>query len=414
MSCVPDDPFRGWKHVPDWAGLQARLGGQCPAWVPLWKVGKITKTMKAIKADTDLQIVDEPRVEINFVNDMLIDLTKPFTEKDRVAHRNYIVQKYPFVNVKRRDSEKKCRRAPGRVHLYPPDQGFSTSFLKCVVEYMDFCRSGVDSRVKKGGAAAPAAWHPSDHAEPQRTALAPPPQRAPSTQLAAAKRRAPHCLDDDSDSKSAASAPAKRPALAKRPPLRSSKSSFSDDSDSHYSDSDCGAALPVAVARPLPAAVGVPVARNAQVKLGADPGRFAPPPFSHQYFRYAAVCTDLEKFLKKKCVFNFAGPAHWATIQMWTKSTKGRTWLREQCGLDPDGVHLDHIRPKEGGNIAHLFNCYFMISGANSHFKDLWNHEKKRYVGENASTVSGEFCRWFVNEATAHVDVSKFKRFAFS
>jgi hypothetical protein len=176
------------------------------------------------------------------------------------------------------------------------------------------------------------------------------------------------------------------------------------------------AAAAVVASEPLP--VGVPVARPAQPKApkkpkkqkavqGRDPTLFAPPSNVQQLGRYAGICTPLIKYLKTHKLFDDAGSAHWKGIREWCKTPEGVALLRE-AGIDPASFHLDHIQDKHKTPLHHAYNCCFMPGGANSHFGDRVDDEKKAYVGDVAWDMSREAINWLVTES--RVNWSKFKR----
>lgn len=165
-----------------------------------------------------------------------------------------------------------------------------------------------------------------------------------------------------------------------------------------------------ATGMPVPtAAVGVPVAKKMKTKLAVDPDQFKPPAAHFQIFRYAGECDALEKHIKKRHLFRYATKGHWIAIREWLKSKEGRAYLKDMCGLDPEGVQLDHIRPKDSGELNHMYNCYFMPSSVNAHFKDRWDDEKKRYIGARARTKAGRFMRWHAKQSAELVDVALYK-----
>lgn len=156
-------------------------------------------------------------------------------------------------------------------------------------------------------------------------------------------------------------------------------------------------------------AVGVPVAKKLKSVTAVDPDCYKPPSAHFQIFRYAGESDSLEKHLKKRHLFRYATRGHWIAIREWTKSKEGRAYLKDMCDLDPEGVQLDHIRPKDSGELNHMYNCYFMPSSVNAHFKDRWDDEKKRYIGERARIKSGRFMRWHSKQSAELVDVGMYK-----
>ena len=176
--------------------------------------------------------------------------------------------------------------------------------------------------------------------------------------------------------------------------------------------------------RPAPVAVaavataGVSTARVGSCKrilpakaavAGRDPSLYAPPTSAlKQQARYAGTCQPLKKYLTQRRLWTKQHPDHWDAIREWCKTSGGREWLRE-CGLDPEGVHLDHIHDKKHIPINHAFNCYFMPGGANSHFGDRSDDDKVAYVGDQAWTTSWAFITWYIKMAgQLSLDCSKF------
>lgn len=142
---------------------------------------------------------------------------------------------------------------------------------------------------------------------------------------------------------------------------------------------------------------------------GRDPKLYTPPGAVFQQARFAGMCQPLRTYLIQRKLFRKQGADHWDAIREWTKTRQGREYLRD-CDLDPESVHLDHIHDKNHTPIHHACNCYFMPGGANSHFGDRFNDEKKRYIGRQATAISGAFVKWYIKAANAlTIDCSKFK-----
>lgn len=186
--------------------------------------------------------------------------------------------------------------------------------------------------------------------------------------------------------------------------------SVDDAVDEHeYAEEDANEQPPVQGVPVTTESVGVPVAKKLKAKVAVDPDLYKPPAAHFQIFRYAGECDALEKHLKKRHLFRYATPGQWVAIREWIKSKDGRAYLKDMCNLDPEGVQLDHIRPKDSGELNHMYNCYFMPSSVNAHFKDKWDDEKKRYIGERARIKSGRFMRWHSKQAAELVDVGFYK-----
>jgi hypothetical protein len=178
---------------------------------------------------------------------------------------------------------------------------------------------------------------------------------------------------------------------------------------SHSSSTTEPPAPPTVQSTTLP--VGVPIGtseKKTKAVKGHDPTLYQPPGPAMQQVRYAGLCTPLKKYLQKQNVWKRASIEHWKAISAWTKTEEGRAYLRD-CQLDPEGIHLDHIFDKHKTPLHHAWNCYFMPSGANSHFGDRTDAVKKAYVGEQAATLAEAFLRFYIIEANKlDVDCSKF------
>jgi hypothetical protein len=193
------------------------------------------------------------------------------------------------------------------------------------------------------------------------------------------------------------------------PKSNTKRKAVENDAVDEYAEEDAEEEAPVKGVPVSTESVGVPVAKKLKAKVAVDPDLYKPPSAHFQIFRYAGECDALEKRLKKRHLFRYATPGHWIAIREWMKSKEGRAYLKNMCDLDPEGVQLDHIRPKDSGELNHMYNCYFMPSSVNAHFKDRWDDEKKRYIGERARIKSGRFMRWHAKQAAELVDVGLYK-----
>lgn len=160
--------------------------------------------------------------------------------------------------------------------------------------------------------------------------------------------------------------------------------------------------------------VGVPItpvekpSKKSKTLKGRDPNLWKPPNAVFQQARFAGTCTPLKKYLLKQHLWKTQGTAHWNAIGEWCKTKEGRKYL-QTCGIDPQGVTLDHIRDKNHTPIHHAMNCYFMPGGANAHFNNRSDDEKEAYVGSMAADVSKAFVKWYIEKAnTLTIDCSKF------
>lgn len=135
---------------------------------------------------------------------------------------------------------------------------------------------------------------------------------------------------------------------------------------------------------------------------------YKPPNEVMQMARYAGMISSLKKYLMKRGVWSQNSKAHWNCISDWTKTDKGREYLRA-CDLHPEGIHLDHIYDKEHTPLYHAYNCYFMPGSTNSHFNKLTGDEKMKYVGCHARKMSTAFLKWYLQKAAKlKIDCSKF------
>jgi hypothetical protein len=170
----------------------------------------------------------------------------------------------------------------------------------------------------------------------------------------------------------------------------------------------------VATAKAVIAPVeGVPL-RPPKKIAGKDPELYKPPNPVLQNGRYAVQCEKLVAHLKRKDLWKEASERHWKEAKRFlTKTIDGRDYIKG-CGLDPDGVQLDHIHPQNTTPIHHVYNMYIMPSSVNSHFKDRFDDEKKNYIGALATRMSIGFKRFYIREAgKLKIDCSKFNNLFF-
>ena len=120
---------------------------------------------------------------------------------------------------------------------------------------------------------------------------------------------------------------------------------------------------------------------------------FKPPARLQQLLQYPAMHPKLISYLKDKGVYNTHGKVHWGVIRNWLRTDQGVAALRE-AGLDPLGVHLDHIIPDAIGGLSCVFNCCFMPSSANSHFGKYYSVEKCAYLGRQVCAHAEAFAQW--------------------
>jgi len=171
---------------------------------------------------------------------------------------------------------------------------------------------------------------------------------------------------------------------------------------------------PVAAAKVVIAPVeGVPL-RPPKKVAGKDPELYKPPNAVLQNGRYAVQCEKLVAHLKRKDLWKEASDHHWREAKRFlTKTKDGREYVKG-CGLDPDGVQMDHIHPQNTTPIHHIYNMYIMPSSVNSHFKDRFDDEKKNYIGALSTRMSTGFKRFYIREAgKLKIDCSKFNNLFF-
>ena len=127
-----------------------------------------------------------------------------------------------------------------------------------------------------------------------------------------------------------------------------------------------------------------------------------------QTMLYCGHNQDLWKYLTERKLEKYNSPSTWKGIREWTYTPKGRKWLK-RAGMNPEGVALDHIHPRVGGQIDHLYNCFLMPTSVNSYFGDRVGYEKDEYIGNLASKTAQRFVTWYINETRKQrIDCSKF------
>merc|ERR1712224_246158 len=77
-------------------------------------------------------------------------------------------------------------------------------------------------------------------------------------------------------------------------------------------------------------------------------------------------------------------------------------------GIEASEVSTDHIIPRSVGGHNHLFNYYIMPKSHNSHFRDNWTDEKRKYVGLQGVKLAQGFSQWCRAKAAPDLDYSKF------
>ena len=138
--------------------------------------------------------------------------------------------------------------------------------------------------------------------------------------------------------------------------------------------------------------------------------RRLPPSAPVQLLRTAALCTPLISYLKERKLFSRIGKSHWRAISAWTKTEEGVQYLRA-ADLDPLGVQLDHIVPRNGTakGMDSIYNCAFLPPAANGWFGDTDTREKRAYLGHFAVEIAGRFSGWArAKLMDMHLDQSKF------
>lgn len=355
-------------------------------WVELWETGQ--KTVRPASVTFEGTARSSPTAEgkldadgfrttganCNSVEPVVVRLPHPyengidyylFTSDAADECIKHVISVTPWLGRVggKKSAQKAAKQNPGVMQLYDAGNGYWRSSIYALVSDFATCRrTGIDPRAEVAGAAT--------NRKSQKE-----PRTQNSSVHTATKRENEQTADQ---------------AVHKH-----------QYAEGHADERALVAGIPVAASTP----VGVPVEKKQKSVVAVDPDRLKPPAAHHQIFRYAGECDALEKYLKKKGLFRYATTAHWRAIREWLKGQDGRKYLKEMCGLDPDSVQLDHIRPKDSGQLDHMYNCYFMPASLNAHFGDRWDNEKKIYIGDRARTKSRRFMQWYAKQAAALIDV---------
>lgn len=139
---------------------------------------------------------------------------------------------------------------------------------------------------------------------------------------------------------------------------------------------------------------------------GTESGSLYPTPSTiHQLARTCALCTPLKHYLQRKNLVNYAHKNIVNQVHNFFKTK--RTDLLEAAGLSPLAFSVDHVISKGTEGLDIWYNLVLMEPGANSHFGDRWDNEKRRYVGEHAANIANGVHAFYKRDQYQY-DFSKF------
>jgi len=154
----------------------------------------------------------------------------------------------------------------------------------------------------------------------------------------------------------------------------------------------------------IPLTTPTPLPMTATIKATLSKSLYPPPTEPQQLARTCALSTKLRNHLKSK---NMSTRAHKSIRHVIHQFYQTNPDLLAAGGLQPLAFDVDHVIARAGDGLDVVYNLVLMEPGANSHFGDRWDTEKRRYVGELAAKMAVGVHAFYKRDQYS-VDFSKF------